>query len=113
MCHHLIHDCYFPIPTVVGLMQIYPAHAPDLSSGCPVLIWGRYTGSFPDNVEVDGTLADLSKFEITIKAQNAKDIPIDRVRFHLLYSNNFLLQMRCPLLSICLVMDLGNLKHEK
>ncbi|KAH6831738.1 hypothetical protein C2S53_008481 [Perilla frutescens var. hirtella] len=60
-------------------LEICPAHTPDLSSGSPVLIWGRYSGSFPDNVEVDGTLADLGKFEITMKVQHAKDIPVDRV----------------------------------
>ncbi|KAH6790062.1 inter-alpha-trypsin inhibitor heavy chain-like protein [Perilla frutescens var. frutescens] len=60
-------------------LEICPAHTPDLSSGCPVLIWGRYSGSFPDNVDVDGTLADLGKFEITMKVQHAKDIPVDRV----------------------------------
>ncbi|KAG6428830.1 hypothetical protein SASPL_106867 [Salvia splendens] len=60
-------------------LEIYPAQTPDLSTGSPVLIWGRYTGSFPDNVEVYGTLPDLGKFEITIKVQNAKDVPIDKV----------------------------------
>ncbi|KAG6425805.1 hypothetical protein SASPL_110009 [Salvia splendens] len=60
-------------------LEIYPAQTPDLSSGSPVLIWGRYTGSFPDNVEVYGTLPDLGKFEITLKVQSAKDVPIDKV----------------------------------
>lgn len=60
-------------------LEIYPDHTPDLSSGSPLLIWGRYSGSFPDNVEVDGTLAELGKFEINMKVQHAKDIPVDRV----------------------------------
>lgn len=60
-------------------LEIYPAHAPDLSSGCPVLMWGRYSGSFPNNVDVDGTLPDLGKFEISMKVQHAKDIPLDKV----------------------------------
>lgn len=66
---------------MVQSLQIYPARTPDLSSGSPLLIWGRYTGSFPDNVEVDGTFPDLGKFEMNMKVQYAKDIPVDRVRF--------------------------------
>lgn len=65
-------------------MQIFPVNTPDLSSECPLLIWGRYSGNFPENVELGGTLADSSKFEITIKAQNAEDTPVNRVRPNLL-----------------------------
>ncbi|KAI3455638.1 hypothetical protein Pfo_012301 [Paulownia fortunei] len=60
-------------------LEIYPFHIPDLLSGCPLFISGRYCGSLPDSVKVGGTLADLSNFEINVKVQNAKDIPIDRV----------------------------------
>ncbi|KAL0341818.1 UNVERIFIED_CONTAM: putative nucleoside diphosphate kinase, partial [Sesamum calycinum] len=52
---------------------------PDLSAGCPLFISGRYCGNFPDRVEVGGTLADSSNFEINVKVQSAKNIPIDRV----------------------------------
>ncbi|KAL0319455.1 UNVERIFIED_CONTAM: putative nucleoside diphosphate kinase [Sesamum angustifolium] len=61
------------------LDQIYPFHIPDLSAGCPLFISGRYCGNFPDRVEVGGTLADSSNFEINVKVQSAKNIPIDRV----------------------------------
>ncbi|KAL8458724.1 hypothetical protein ACS0TY_036292 [Phlomoides rotata] len=60
-------------------LEIHPVHIPDLSSGCPLLISGRYHGSFPDSVEVCGTLEDGSNFELNVKVQNAKDIPIDKV----------------------------------
>ncbi|KAL0415028.1 UNVERIFIED_CONTAM: putative nucleoside diphosphate kinase, partial [Sesamum latifolium] len=60
-------------------LEIYPLHIPDLSAGCPLFISGRYCGNFPDRVEVGGTLADSSNFEINVKVQSAKNIPIDRV----------------------------------
>lgn len=61
-------------------LQIHPVHIPDLSSGYPLLISGRYHGTFPDNVDVSGTLPDNSNFEMNVKVQNAKDIPVDKVR---------------------------------
>ncbi|KAL0441339.1 UNVERIFIED_CONTAM: Inter-alpha-trypsin inhibitor heavy chain H5 [Sesamum radiatum] len=60
-------------------LEICPFHIPDLSAGCPLFISGRYCGNFPDRVEVGGTLADSSNFEINVKVQSAKNIPIDRV----------------------------------
>ncbi|GFP91687.1 von willebrand factor a domain-containing protein ddb_g0292028 [Phtheirospermum japonicum] len=60
-------------------LEIYPSHIPDLLSGCPLFISGRYCGDFPKSVEVVGTLAELSNFGINVKVRNAKDIPLDRV----------------------------------
>ncbi|KAG8380177.1 hypothetical protein BUALT_Bualt07G0166400 [Buddleja alternifolia] len=59
--------------------EIYPFHIPDLLSGCPLFISGRYCGNFPDSIEVGGTLADLSKLSINAKVQKVKDIPLDKV----------------------------------
>ncbi|XP_073126948.1 uncharacterized protein [Henckelia pumila] len=59
-------------------LEFHPFHIPDLSSGCPLFVSGRYCGNFPDFVEVGGTLADSSSFVIQTKVQQAKDIPLDR-----------------------------------
>lgn len=77
-------------------LQICPSHIPDLLSGCPLFISGRYCGTFPDSVEVGGTLADFGKFEIKVKVQNAKDIPVDRVMFQLT-NNAFRNALKCIL----------------
>jgi hypothetical protein len=42
---------------------------------------GRYSGNFPDPVKISGTLADMRKFTIDLKAQKTKDLPFDRVMF--------------------------------
>ncbi|GER53596.1 inter-alpha-trypsin inhibitor heavy chain, partial [Striga asiatica] len=60
-------------------LEIYPSLIPDLLSGCPLFISGRYSGKFPDSIDIGGTLPDLSNFEINVKVRNAKDIQIDRV----------------------------------
>ncbi|CAK9179859.1 unnamed protein product [Ilex paraguariensis] len=60
-------------------LELYPVHIPDLLSGSPLIMSGRYHGNIPDSVKASGTLADLSNFVIDVKVQKAKDISIDRV----------------------------------
>ncbi|CAA0829462.1 inter-alpha-trypsin inhibitor heavy chain-related [Striga hermonthica] len=60
-------------------LEIYPSLIPDLLSGCPLFISGRYSGKFSESIEIGGTLPDLSNFKINVKVRNAKDIQIDRV----------------------------------
>ncbi|KAK1358525.1 Inter-alpha-trypsin inhibitor heavy chain [Heracleum sosnowskyi] len=63
----------------IDKLEMYPCRIPDLSTGCPVIVSGRYSGNFPDSVEASGILSDLTRFVIDVKAQKAKDIPLDRV----------------------------------
>uniref|UniRef100_A0A2N9IBF9 VWFA domain-containing protein n=1 Tax=Fagus sylvatica TaxID=28930 RepID=A0A2N9IBF9_FAGSY len=60
-------------------LELFPSHIPDLSSGSPLIVSGRYDGSFPDTVKISGTLADMNSFVIDLKVQRAKDVPLDRV----------------------------------
>ncbi|OVA08327.1 von Willebrand factor [Macleaya cordata] len=60
-------------------LEIYPSQVPDLLSGSPLIVSGRYEGKFPDFLKARGVLADLSNFEVDLKVQKAKDIPLDRV----------------------------------
>jgi hypothetical protein len=62
-------------------LQLFPSHIPDLSSGSPLIVSGRYDGSFPDTVKISVTLADMNSFVIDLKVQRAKDVPLDRVMF--------------------------------
>ncbi|KAJ7003274.1 hypothetical protein NC653_008500 [Populus alba x Populus x berolinensis] len=59
--------------------QLLPFCIPDLSRGSPLIVSGRYSGNFPDPVKISGTLADMRKFTIDLKAQKTKDLPFDRV----------------------------------
>ncbi|XP_031105642.1 uncharacterized protein LOC116010394 [Ipomoea triloba] len=60
-------------------LELYPNSLPDLLSGNPLILYGRYHGNFPDNVEVKGTLADFSNFEIGVKVHKVMDVPLERV----------------------------------
>ncbi|XP_061981252.1 uncharacterized protein LOC133701374 isoform X1 [Populus nigra] len=62
-----------------SLEQLLPFCIPDLSRGSPLIVSGRYSGNFPDLVKISGTLADMRKFTIDLKAQKTKDLPFDRV----------------------------------
>ncbi|TYH93100.1 hypothetical protein ES332_A13G229400v1 [Gossypium tomentosum] len=60
-------------------IEVYSSRIPDLSLESPLTIYGRYQGSFPDNLKVTGILGDLSSFTMDLKIQRAKDIPLDSV----------------------------------
>ena len=60
-------------------VEVYPSHIPDLSSDAPLILSGRYKGSFPEVLKVKGVLADFSDSVIYLKLQNAKDMPVERV----------------------------------
>ncbi|CAK9150109.1 unnamed protein product [Ilex paraguariensis] len=60
-------------------LELYPIHLPDLLSGSPLIISGRYCGNIPNSVKASGTLADLSNFVIDVKVQKTKGMSIERV----------------------------------
>uniref|UniRef100_A0A1J3CYW8 von Willebrand factor A domain-containing protein n=1 Tax=Noccaea caerulescens TaxID=107243 RepID=A0A1J3CYW8_NOCCA len=60
-------------------VELFPSQIPDITLGQPLILSGRYKGEFPDEVELRGTLADMSCFTIELTVQKAKDIPLDKV----------------------------------
>ncbi|CAD5317012.1 unnamed protein product [Arabidopsis thaliana] len=60
-------------------VELFPCQVPDITLGDPLILSGRYKGEFPDEVELRGTLADMSCFTIELTVQKAKDIPLDKV----------------------------------
>ncbi|KAL2971015.1 hypothetical protein AAZX31_15G170300 [Glycine max] len=65
----------------VDEVEVCPSHIPDLSSDGPLLLSGRYKGSFSKDFEIKGVLPVFSNFVIDMKIQDAKDIPVQRVIF--------------------------------
>lgn len=59
---------------------MYPSKIPDLSSESPLIVSGRYLGTFPDTLAVTGIFADMSKYSADLKVHEAIDIPLDKVR---------------------------------
>ncbi|TKY72884.1 Inter-alpha-trypsin inhibitor heavy chain H1 [Spatholobus suberectus] len=60
-------------------VEVCPSHIPDLSTDGPLILSGRYKGSFPKDLEIKGVLADFSNFVIDMKIQEAKDIPVQKI----------------------------------
>ncbi|GMQ08117.1 hypothetical protein CsSME_00051994 [Camellia sinensis var. sinensis] len=65
-------------------LELYPNLIPDLSSGSPLIVSGRYHGNFPDSVKASGLLPDMSNFTVELEVQKSKNIPLDRAN----YTNN-------------------------
>ncbi|KAJ0988484.1 hypothetical protein J5N97_006840 [Dioscorea zingiberensis] len=59
--------------------EIYPLGIPDLSVGCPLIVFGRYQGKLPDSLKARGILGDLNDVVIDLKVQKTKDIPFERI----------------------------------
>lgn len=73
-------------PVMQLILQMYPFRIPDLSSECPLTVFGRYSGHFPDQLKVRGIIADLSTCVIDVKIHKAKNIPLDKVELILVYN---------------------------
>ncbi|KAJ4954091.1 hypothetical protein NE237_030923 [Protea cynaroides] len=59
-------------------VEVYPSHIPDLLSGSPLIVSGRYQGNCPNTLKARGMLADMNNFVIDLKVQKTKDIPLDK-----------------------------------
>lgn len=59
--------------------EVYPSRIPDLSSVSPLIVSGRYRGTFPDALAVSGIFADISNFSADLKVHHANDIPLHKV----------------------------------
>lgn len=60
-------------------LEVFPTQIPDLSSESPLIVSGRYRGTFPETLKVNGRLADMSDFTLDLKVEEAKEIPIGKM----------------------------------
>ncbi|KAK9131454.1 hypothetical protein Sjap_011941 [Stephania japonica] len=60
-------------------VEVYPSCIPDLLSGIPLIVSGRYQGNFPGTLKASGLLEDNSSFETNLTVQKAKGIALDKV----------------------------------
>ncbi|KAK7389676.1 hypothetical protein VNO78_24918 [Psophocarpus tetragonolobus] len=69
------------IKSLEGLdsVELFPSHIQDISLGSPLILSGRYSGTFPELVKVTGTLADMSNFIVDLKVKREKDMQLSNV----------------------------------
>ncbi|KAL7136872.1 hypothetical protein ABFS83_10G058900 [Erythranthe nasuta] len=60
-------------------LEVFSSEIPDLSSESPLIVSGRYHGSFPKTLKVNGILADMSNFSLDLKVEQANEIPIAKI----------------------------------
>ncbi|KAK8602385.1 hypothetical protein V6N13_057982 [Hibiscus sabdariffa] len=60
-------------------VEVYSSCIPDLSSEAPLMICGRYQGSFPDTLKAEGILGDSGSFAVDLKIEKTTDMPLDKV----------------------------------
>ena len=58
---------------------MFPCQIPDLSSESPFVVSGRYRGTFPKTLKLNGRLGDMSGFTLDLNVEEAKEIPISKV----------------------------------
>ncbi|CAN8235288.1 unnamed protein product [Cochlearia groenlandica] len=75
----IVANTTFDALKLLGSVELFPSKVPDITLGQPLILSGRYKGQFPDEVELRGTLADLTCFTIELTVQKAKDMPLDKV----------------------------------
>ncbi|KAL5065768.1 hypothetical protein RYX36_027505 [Vicia faba] len=63
----------------IDQVEVYPSNIPDLSLEGPLVLSGRYKGNFPETLKVNGIMADFSNFEIDLKIQRDKGLPVQRI----------------------------------
>merc|ERR1719285_1633207 len=52
--------------------ELYPPRIPDLFAGKPIIVAGVVTGSFPESLEIRGTLFNGHKHKLTVLTESAE-----------------------------------------
>ncbi|KAL0410407.1 UNVERIFIED_CONTAM: Inter-alpha-trypsin inhibitor heavy chain H2 [Sesamum latifolium] len=60
-------------------LEVFPSQIPDLSSESPLIVSGRYRGTFPETLKINGVLPDMSNCPLDLKVHEAKEMPIDKI----------------------------------
>lgn len=70
---------------ICGLFQMYPFPIPDLFCGNPLVVSGKFKGSFPDSITVFGLMPDQSTWQIEVPSRKSSKVPLSKVRHRLLF----------------------------
>ncbi|XP_051113803.1 uncharacterized protein LOC127239611 isoform X2 [Andrographis paniculata] len=63
-------------------VEVFPSRIPDITSGtAPLIVLGRYQGTFPETLQARGTLSDNSNISMELKVQEAEEevVPISKM----------------------------------
>lgn len=60
-------------------LEVYPSRIPDLLSQRPLIVSGRYKGTFPPALKARGVFSDMSDFTLDLAVHQSTDIPFDKI----------------------------------
>ncbi|GAA0146376.1 hypothetical protein LIER_06351 [Lithospermum erythrorhizon] len=60
-------------------LELHPFQVPDLLAGSPLTVFGRFSGDFPDSVNIRGILPDMRSYIVNVKVQQDKGMQIEKV----------------------------------
>lgn len=75
----LLTDVYIEISDGVSDVELYPFPIPDLFSGRPLVVSGRFNGTWPGTVRVGGYLPDGRQWSKEVPTFMEAAIPLSRV----------------------------------
>jgi hypothetical protein len=74
-----------PVLTNIGLAklpdgcEIYPFPIPDLFCGNPLVVSGKYQGTFPDSITIFGLMPDQSTWQLEVYSRKSSKVPLNKV----------------------------------
>jgi len=60
-------------------VEVFPYPIPDLFCGAPLVVSGKYTGTFPSKISLLGLLTNGEKFKTDVPVDSKSKIPVDRI----------------------------------
>ncbi|XP_051131329.1 uncharacterized protein LOC127251609 [Andrographis paniculata] len=60
-------------------LEVYPSQIPDVSSESPLIVSGRYSGTFPKTIRVSGILPDESNFTLGLDVEDNEEVQIGKI----------------------------------
>lgn len=63
----------------VAILQMYPFPIPDLFCGNPLVVSGKYQGTFPDSITIFGLMPDQSTWQLEVPSRKSSKVPLNKV----------------------------------
>lgn len=67
------------------VFQVYPFAIPDLFCGNPLVVSGKFHGSFPDTISFFGLMPDQSTWKTEVPSRKTSKVPLSKVKSRELY----------------------------
>lgn len=77
---------------------MYPFPIPDLFCGNPLVVSGRFHGSFPESITLSGLLPDQSTWQTEVPSKRTLTVPLSKVvinSIQVVREDSLMTKMKC------------------